>query len=100
MVVQTVLHQFDYVARHIGIDLFCQTYEARFKAMQSRLPRQIMRVQWNAMSSDSGSRIEGHEAERFGRCRLNHFPGVYVQVITELGDFVHQSDVDGAVGVL
>src|SRR6266853_2874907 len=59
-----------------------------------------MRVQRNTMSSNSRAGIKWHEAERLGRCRANHFPGVYVQGVAETRHLVSHADVDGAKSIL
>src|SRR5437868_11781914 len=60
MVIQAVLHQPDDVLRHVRIDFFGQTDEARFKAVQPRLPRQVMRVERDTvMDIDAIRRSEG-----------------------------------------
>ena len=61
--------------------------------MLSRLPRQIMRIERDAMSADSRTRIERHETERLRRRRANDFPGVDIQRVTKAGHLVCHADV-------
>src|SRR5438093_12411557 len=68
--------------------------------MLPRLPREIVRVERDAMTADARYGIKRHEAERLGRGGANHFPGVDVQRITKPRHFVRHADVDGAKSVL
>ena len=52
------------------------------------------------MPAEAGARLEGLEAERFRRGRLDHLPDVDPHPVAELGELVHERDVDRAVDVL
>ncbi len=59
-----------------------------------RFPGQVERIDGNAVPAQPGSREEGHEAERFGGRRFNHFPDVDPHAVAHHGHFVRQADVD------
>src|SRR5262245_12320095 len=59
-----------------------------------------MRVERNAVATNSRARIEGHESERLGPCRLDHFPSIDTERVTKLRYFVDQSDIDGPERIL
>src|SRR5512133_2409007 len=58
---------FDDERRHLAVDLTREVDEARLVVQRSHLPREVVRVQWNAVSADAWSRRELHEPERL-RC--------------------------------
>ncbi|MMZ61481.1 hypothetical protein D1872_236330 [compost metagenome] len=45
-------------------------------------PLQIQRVYWNAVSTDSGARIVGGEAVRFGAGGIDRFPKIDIHSLT------------------
>src|SRR5215467_9996281 len=93
-VVQPILDQLDDMARHVRIDFFSQADEAGLKAMQARLPGQVMWIERYAMAPYPWSWIERHEPKRLGRRGLNDFPRIDAQVIAELCELVDQGNVD------
>jgi hypothetical protein len=60
----------------------------------------ILRVQRDAVTAHPGTGVEGLEPERLGGRGVHDFPDVDVERLRDLGQFVHQRDVDGPVGVL
>ncbi|MCG3163257.1 MAG: hypothetical protein JMDDDDMK_04642 [Acidobacteria bacterium] len=96
MIVESTRHQINHVIGHARIDFLGQRDESRLEAVHPRLPRQVMRVERDAMPADARPRIKRHESEWFGRRRRDHFPGVNAQRVAEPRQFIHQTDVDGA----
>src|SRR5579862_6059217 len=60
--------------RHVHVDLAGEFDEANVKIELARLPCQIERIERNAVSADTRSRIESHNAERLGGSGVDHFP--------------------------
>src|SRR5262245_15711115 len=96
MIVQPPRHQVYDVVGHARIDLLGQRDESRLEAVHPRLPRQVVRVERDAMTTYARPWIERHEAERLGRGRRDNFPGVDAERVAEARQFVHQTDVDRA----
>ena len=86
--------------RHRPVDLSRQLDEPRLESVLLRLPRQVKRVDRNAVPPEARAGIEGHEAERLGRRGSNHFPHVDAQPVAHERDLVHEADVDRAERVL
>src|SRR5262249_15882714 len=57
-------------------------------------PGKIEGVNRNAVAPEAWSRIERHEAKRFGFCRLDHLPDVDAHGGENSLELVHQGDVD------
>src|SRR5258708_37649586 len=85
---------------HLAVDLARQVDESRLVLERSHLPREIVRIERNAVSADARSRRELHEPERLRRRGIDHFPNVDAQLVAHDRHFVHQSDVDGPERVL
>ena len=66
----------------------------------TRLPREVGRVERDAVTADPGARVERHEPERLGGGRLDDLPGVDALLGAERGELVDERDVDHAEGVL
>jgi hypothetical protein len=64
----------DDVVRHAGVDVPGQLDEARIETGLLRLPREIERIDRNAVAAQAGPRVERHEAERLGLRRVDHLP--------------------------
>src|ERR1044071_2887247 len=64
--------------------------------MLARFPRQIVWIEWDAMTADAWPGIKRHETERLRRRRANHFPRVDVERVTEPRHLICHADVDGA----
>ena len=63
-------------------------------------PRQVERVDRDAVPAQAGAGVERLEAERLGLRRLDHLPDVDAHPVVEDLQFVDQGDVHGPVGVL
>ncbi len=70
------------------------------KPASSGLPREVERVDRDAVPAQPGARIEGHEAERLGGRRVDDLPHVDVHLVAHERDLVHQPDVHAAERVL
>src|SRR5439155_25082688 len=63
-------------------------------------PREVARVDRQAMTADTGPGGERHEAERLGGGGLDRRPDINAQIGSEHRELVDQRDVDVAKGVL
>ena len=70
------------------------------KPLCLRLPRQVERVDRDAVAAEARAGIERHEAERLGRGGVDHLPDVDVQPVAHQRQLVDEADVDGAERVL
>ncbi len=82
--------------RHARVHFLRKTDEPRIKTVLPRLPRQVMRIERNAVTADSRPRIKSHEPERLGRGRANHFPRVDVERVAKPRHLIRHPDVDCA----
>ena len=74
LAVQRVGHLVDDVMRHRAVDVAGQLDEARLEADFLHLPREIERIDRNAVPAEARARIERHEPERLGRRGVHDFP--------------------------
>ena len=100
LVVQRVRDLLDHEVRHLAVDLARQVDEARLVVQRAHLPREVVRIERNAVAADAGARRELHEAERLRRGRVDHFPHVDAQLVAHDRHLVDQADVHRAEGVL
>ena len=66
----------------------------------THLPRQVARIDRQAVPSDTGPRGEAHKAERLGARRVDGLPHVDPELVGEDREFVHEGDVHVSEGVL
>src|SRR5215470_297202 len=99
-VVEGARHEVDDVLGHGAVDLIRESDELRLVAGEPDLPREIERVDGNAVAADARSRIEGHKAEGLGRRRLDDLPGIDTDLAAGEGELVRKSDVHAAERVL
>src|SRR4030095_10300393 len=85
---------------HLRIYLFGKRNEPCLEPVHPRFPGQVMRVERNAVTANSGTRVESHEPEWLGSSGLNDLPGIYSEGVAELRHFVDQPYVDRSEGVL
>ena len=90
----------DHVVRHLPVDLARQLDETGVELELARLPRQVVRIDRDAVPAQAGARVEAHEAERLGLRRVDHFPDVDVHPLAEQLQLVDQGDVHAAEDVL
>ena len=86
--------------RHGGIDFARQLDEARVLAVFAGFPREIKRIDRDAVAAESRAGIEGHETEGLRLGGVDDLPHVDVHGGIDDLEFVHQGDVDAAEGVL
>src|SRR5665647_2053458 len=86
--------------RHLTVDLAREIDEARLVVERAHLPREIMRIEWNTVSANSGARRELHEAERLRRRGIDDFPDVDTELVADDLHLVHEPDVDRPERVL
>src|SRR5207302_5447793 len=65
-----------------------------------RLPRQIKRIDGNAVTTETGARIKGRISKRFGSRGVNDFPDIDAHSVGQQFELIHESDVYGTVNVL
>src|SRR6185369_895648 len=93
LVVESIRNELDHMLGHPRIDFLRETDEARIETVLPRLPREIVRIERNAVTANPWTGIKRHEAERLGRRRANHFPCVDVERVTESRHLVCHADV-------
>ena len=81
------------------VDLARQLDEARVLTVLARLPRQIKRVDRDAVPAQSWAGVERHETERLGLGRFDDFPDVDAHRGINHLQLVHQRDVDAPENV-
>src|SRR5262249_35046718 len=81
---------------HSRIDLASKFDKAGPDVVFARFPGKIEGVNRNAVAPEAWSRIERHEAERFGFCRFDHLPDVDAHGGENSLELVYQGDVDGS----
>ena len=74
--------------------------ESRLESALLRFPREIKRVDRDAVAPETGARVEGHEPERLRLGRVHHFPDVDAQRLAHQRELVDESDVDRPERVL
>ncbi len=89
-----------HVVRHAAVDVAGQLDEPRIEAALLRLPRQVERVDRNAVSAEAGARIERHESERLRPGRVHDLPDVDVHAVAHQRELVDEPDVHRAERVL
>jgi len=78
-------HAFVHFARQID--------ETRSIVERTQLPGEVQWVDGDTVSAKTRPGIERHEPIRLGGCRLDHFPDIYFQNISDLRKFVRQADI-------
>src|ERR1700686_5508291 len=84
---------------HFGIDFAGQLDEARVKVPFLGFPRKVKWIDWNAMASESRSRIERMESKGLCGGSLDYFPNINTHSQAKQLEFIHQRDVDAAINV-
>src|ERR1035441_7137706 len=88
-------YQILHVKRHGLVSFGGKRNEIRFEIVSARLPRQIKRVDQDAMAANSGSGIERHIAKWFRCRRIDNFPHIYsTHSVTKLRKLVDERDID------
>ena len=97
--IQRVGHALHHVGRHRRVDLPGQLDEPALEAGLARLPREIKRIDRDAVAAEARAGIERHEAERLRLGRVDHFPDVDAEVVRHQRNLVDEADVHRAEGV-
>ena len=98
--VQRLRDLLDDERRHLAVDLARQIDEARLVVQRPHLPREVVRIERDAVPADARARRELHEAERLRRRGVDHFPHVDAELVADDRHLVHQADVHRAERVL
>ncbi len=99
-VVQRLGDQVDDVARHREVDVAGQLDEPVDEVELAGAPRQVVRVDRDAVPADAGAGRELHEPERLGRRRVDDLPDIEAHPLAQQGELVHERDVDVAKDIL
>ena len=86
--------------RHVGVDFTGQFDKTSLKVVFLGLPGKVKGINGNAVSAQSGSRIKGLKAERFGGGSADDLPDIYAHAQAEHLELVHQRDIHAAIDVL
>src|SRR5215468_1280487 len=100
MLVQRIGDALHYEPRHALVDVSGELDEAGIEPVHLRLPREIERIDGDAVASEPWPRVKGHEAERLRLRRLDDLPDVDLERTAHERDLVDQADVDAPEGVL
>ena len=100
VVVECVLNLIHHEVRHLPVDVTGELDKSRFDSSLFGLPRQIERIDGDAMPAQAGARIERHEAEWLGGRGVDHFPDVDAHAVAHQGDLIGEADVDHAECIL
>src|SRR5262249_61058070 len=92
--IECLLELADYVFRHRDVDFARELDEARTDAKLARFPRQVERIDGDAMPSESGTGIERHVTEWLGLGCLDDLPDVYIHGAVDHLELVDEGDVD------
>src|SRR5581483_1647844 len=90
----------NHVIRHGHVDFAGELDEAGAEVKLLGLPGEVERINWDAVSAQARSGVEGVKTERLGGCGLDDFPDVQPHAQAEHLQFVHQGDVDAAINIL
>ena len=86
--------------RHGGVDLAGELDEAGLVVKGLHLPGEVVRIERDAVATDAGSGIEGHETEGFAGGGLDDLPDIEPEPVAHQGGFIGEGDVDRAEGIL
>src|SRR5205823_8892567 len=82
------------------VDLPGELDELGVEVVLARLPREVERVDREAVAAKARPGLEAHEAERLRRSRVDDLPDVEAHPVAELRKLVDECDVDRAEDVL
>src|SRR5579859_3384095 len=99
MTIQSVGELVDDEVGHVDVDFAGEFNEPCAKIKLPCFPREIERINGNAVASEPGARIEGLKAEGLGLGRVDDFVDVDSHAHTKLLEFIDQGNVDAAVDV-
>ena len=99
-VVERLGHEVDDVTRHRKIDVPGELDELIDEVELPCPPRQVVRIDRDAVAADAGSRREPHEPEWLRGGRVDDLPHVEAHPLAQQGKLVHERDVHVAEHVL
>ena len=99
-VVERLGDEVDDVARHREVDVAGELDEAVDEVELARAPRQVVRIDRDAVPADAGPGRELHEPERLGRRGVDDLPDVEAHPLAQQRELVDERDVDVAEDVL
>ena len=87
------------ILRHAGVDFAGSFNQAGVVIKLTRLPREVERVERDAVAAEARARIKRLETVRLRLGGLDDLPDVDAHAVADDGHFVCKADVDVAVGV-
>src|SRR4029078_201133 len=100
LLVKGIGHTTDDESRHLAIDVSCKLDQPRLTTFHSRLPGQIIRVDWNAVTTQTRAWIKRHKAERFRFRRFNDLPNIDTEGMASERHLVGKRNVHAAKRIL
>ena len=91
---ETVRNKLHHVGRHLGVDLRRHLDEARLVVERAQLPREVQRVDRDAVTTEPGTLIKGHEPKRFFAGSTHNFPDINIHFCEDNFEFVDKGNVD------
>src|SRR5207253_3749407 len=85
---------------HFRIHVARDFDHSSLELQRAHLPGEVMRIERDAVTAKTGARSKFHEAEWLGGSSIENIPNIDLQALACLREFVDQSDVDHAEGVL
>src|SRR5678815_3495686 len=81
--IQRLRNALDYERGHFTVDLARKIDKPRLVVERAHLPREVVRIERNAVPANSRPRSELHEPERLGSGCLDHFPDIYAELVAD-----------------
>src|ERR1051325_6225027 len=100
LLVQRLCHFAYYDNRHLAVDLTSKIDEARFVVERAHFPGEIVRIERDAMSTDTRTGRELHEPEWLRGGGIDYLPDVHAKFVTHDRHLVYQTDIHRAESVL
>src|SRR5262245_50305332 len=84
---------------HPTVNFGCQTDKSRLKIQCLELPSEVVRIDGDAVTSQSRTRIEWNETEGLRCSGVDDLVDIHTQHVTHQRQFIDHPDVDTAKGV-
>src|SRR5215471_16197822 len=84
---------------HPTVNFGCQTDKSSLKIQCLELPSEIMRIDRDAVTSQSRTRIEWNKTKGFSRGSVDYFVDIHTQYIAHQRQFIDHPNVDTTKGV-
>ena len=98
--VEHVGHTVHAVFGHAVVDHHGGLNHRGMETVLTGFPTEVVGVEWDAVTAQTGTGIEGGEAEGLGLGGFDDLPEVDVHAVAQDGELIDEADVDVAVGVL